>query len=323
MSLKIVSVSLLTTILLFSCAPKDEKLSRPDQNSKLKTNEFSSDDSVKLLAIAFDKEVEALHFMKASLNSDYAKLKNLNVQTVSESATKIVKHLTSVSANGSNDRVMVSDSNDVLQLSQVDLLATIDLVDGRIQRLEIKDDSAGQSTEELYVKDKGKKPTLSTLLVTNKLKHITVQKADADNTYSVDVDSVDALRTFNKKAPAEVYSDLSQVQAQMLISWDGKAESLNDKIKVLSTSVSHLKTAQNKMQAAMHSESDSELFVSLSECAALDGKIVMTTTKLRADSPVDKQLFQFDNSSLSVKEKTVFKAGDCASRPVVDLRKLL
>lgn len=323
MSLKVVSVSFITTVLLFSCAPKDEKLSRPDQNSKLKTNDFTGDDSIKLMSITFDKEVEALHFMKASLNSDYANQKNLNVVTVSESAIKIVKHLTSVSANGTDDRTVISDSNDVLQLSKVDLMVTMDLVDGRIQRLEIKDNSAGKSTEELYVKEMGKKPSLSTLLVTNKLKYITVQKADADNTYSIDVDSVDALRTFNKKSPSEVYSDLSQIQAQMLISWDGKTESLNTKIKILSTSMSHLKTAQNKMQAAMHSENDSELFVSLTECAALDGKIMMSTTKLKADSPVDSQLFQFNNSSLSVKEKTIFKAGDCASRPVVDLRKLL
>ncbi len=323
MTLKIVSVSLLATILLFSCAPKDEKLSRPDQNSKLKTNEFLGEDSAKLIAITFDKEVEALHFIKAALNAEYAKQKNINVEVVSESAGQIVKHLTSASANGNNDRMVVSDSNDIMQQSQVDLLATVTLVDGLIQRLDIKDNSAGQSTEELYVKDKGKKPNLSTLLVTNKLKHIAIQKADVDGMYTVDVDSVDALRTFNKKSPTEVYSDLSQVQAQMAILWDGKLESLNQKIRILATSVSHLKTAQNKMQVAMHSENESELYMSLGECATLDGKIMMSTTKLKADSPVESQLFLFDNSSLSVKEKTIFSAVDCASRPVVDLRKLL
>lgn len=317
MSTKKTLLPILVGLIFCSCAPKDEKLIRPDSGGKIQVQATSLDETFNLASIVFDKQVEALYFLKVLLNPEYARQKRLNVEMISESQRQTIHKITSTDLKNENENY--------LQTSQVDLLAVVSRDESaHIQSILIKDDSAGQSTQELFLKIKGKLADKSNLIVTNKNKRILFTRENGKNLYRVEIDSIDALKTFNKKNPTEIYNDLSQITAEIVIAWDGKIEMLNEKIKIVAVTLSHVKTAQGKSQINMQSDGPTDLTVTLGECGAMDGEIILNNLVPRSDVKTEKLILHFEDSSLTaVGRLNSFKASECSHRPIVDLRKLL
>ncbi len=312
-----VIISLLSLLLtLFSCSPKDEKLIRPDSVSKVKAENNSTDDLIKLSFIVFDKQAEAFYFLKALFNKDYAAQNKLLIETVSDTGTTAVKRISAAEAR--------NESEKFLQTSEVELLAVVTRDESKnISQVIIRDNAAGKSNHNLFVKENGRSTESPTLLVINKSKRLTFTAASA-GTFELETDSVDLLRTHSKKNSADMYTDLSAVTSRSTFLWDGKESNINDKIKLTALSFSHLKTSQVKSELALSSDGGVNLLIDLGPCVNWNGDIHFSAEKSKGSKSGRKFTFNLQDSSIQVSEPAQsFLAQDCATRPVVDMRKLL
>lgn len=258
--MRIIAFYLLVSSLLtlISCSPKDEKLIRPDSNSKVKTESNAADDLIRLSFVAFDKQAEAFHFLKAVLNKDYAIQNKLVVEMISEQGFKTVMHITSTEVHSETDKY--------LQSFQIDLLAVITRDDLKnILEVVIKDNAAGKSNQNLFIKESGRLANTPTLFVTNKSK-LMIFTAAAAGTFGLETDSVDLLLTRNKKNSNEIFTDLSAVSSRSVFIWDEKGSLLNEKIKMLMLSFNHIKTTQVKSEMFLISDNGLNLFIDLGPC---------------------------------------------------------
>ncbi|MFZ3231614.1 MAG: hypothetical protein WA160_15505 [Pseudobdellovibrio sp.] len=291
---------------LFSCAPKDDKLVRPDTGF-VKTNATpTSDEAVKLLFISIDRSVEALHFLKAALNNDYAIQKKIDVFNVDQKDLILKKQFLITSEKVEND---ISN-----QSAQINLISTIELeVDQTIKSVVIQDINVPVVQPQKEAAPADKQTTRS---VKNMNKIILVTKSAQPGFYDLEINSLDET---NSK---ENGNGMSNTFAKFTIAWDGKAESLMKDIVITSGLFGHNKYGVTKFIAKSVSVN---LIVSLSaECASVNGTISLTSSgKPEKNKQNEIYQIQIQDSSIKVQNKTLgMQAAQCSLRPVVDLRKL-
>lgn len=318
-SLKVNSFLVLTAVafILSACAPKDEKLIRPDSSAQFKTESITSDVSVKLAFAAFDKTLEAVTYLKVLLNPSFAQQKGLSVETLSTTANQSVVKI--VSSGVQNETATL------IQISEINLLATITKNEAQeIVTVLIQDNSGGQAKTELYSKSNGQKPAQPSVISLSKSKRILILKSQDAGVYNIETDAVDSIKSFNRKNLNEVYSDsLSQIQAKSRIQWNGKAESLDLSIKIISLAPEY-QPQLSKVRTQLVSDGPVELSVNANECSYFEGKIALTSVKTKADTVVEKQVLNFSSAGITVSDKPyTYKWADCKTRPLIDLTQSL
>lgn len=303
-------------LALFSCAPKDDKLVKPAVVGVQSVP--ASEDAVKMLFISLDRQVEALHYLKVALNSDFASSRKITLEDVAPGAKKL-------SANP--DKL---DTGDYLQTAPSNLLATVVMSDDKttVKTVRIQDNGNGLTEQALFPKANNPKNE-SVLSAKNIQKQITVDKLTTkdkdgnevvvDGKYAIEISAYDET---NAKVGGNGFSNTF---SKFTIFWDGKVESLNQDIKITSALLGQNKYGVTKFTAK--STEDSTLTVSLGElCASLNGSIKLTSTAKPAKGQSANEVYSVNvvDSSISVVGKSVsFQAAACASRPLVDIRKLL
>lgn len=302
MSIKLGLMIFAANLALFSCAPKDEKLNKPSSGvTSLAVP--NAEQAIKLLFISIDRQVEALHYLKVVLNSDYATSKKMKI------------------TDGANSEKIISapaeklDIGSYLQSGNVELRATVTLSEDKatVLAVHIEDNSHGAGVIELFGKTNATAPSIMSAKAKAKQIQIT---ADAKNSgfYSVVVDALDEV---NSKASGQ---GASSTFTKFTIAWDGKVESLNKEIPITSALVGHVKYGVTKSIATTTA---SALTVSLNEkCASLNGTVTLSA---KNGQYTDVYNLAVTDSSIVVEGKpgATYTAPACESRPVVDLTHLL
>jgi len=295
MSSKLGLVIVSAGLVLSACAPKDDKIVRPaDPNAPGATvTALSSEDMIKLTFIGFDRQVEALHILKAALSADYATQKKVV-------AADLIANVKSLSVPGG-----VTDKGDSVQ-DGLQAIVQLD-TDNTIKSVVIQD----QLPKNAGTKTVNSKASLKTLV-----KQISVVKKD-QATYDV---SITAIEETNSAAGG---NGSSSSFATFTISWDGKAESLNNPVHV--TNIWGIGQNKYKIASFTAKSVQSDLTISLdANCAKIDGTVSLTSTKGPKKGQTNETYnLTFTDSSIAVAGKSVsYQAAACASRPVVDLSKL-
>lgn len=298
MSSKLGLLVVAANLALFSCAPKDEKVVPVTGAGVLQT--LSASDSIKLISISFDREVEALHFLKAALNADYALQKKIDIQDIAANVKKI-----SV-VNGSDAKG--APLQDTLQ-------ATITMTEdgSSVKSVLIQD----LFTKKIETKQISKTSSLKSLAKQISVTKQTNEDGTYKNEYYVEITS---LEETNSIAGG---NGSSNTFANFTIAWDGKADSLNTVSIISIAALGHNKYGVAKFIAK--SASAAALTVNLkADCAELTGTVSLTSSsspkKGQPANPVYNMTLT--DSSILVDGSQMYQAAECASRPIVDLSKL-
>lgn len=306
MSTKLVVLVLAANLALFSCAPKDDKLVKPGAAPGVTATEApkSPDAASQLLLLSFDRQVEALHYLKLTLSSDYAVKRDVKVSD--KPPMKLVaSELTNLSTL---DYTQTGATNFIV--SEMTLND-----DQTLKSLTIKENPNVLINQLLFV---SAKMDTAVLKVTPLSKLITVTKvvnkdSTKPQTYNFNVESYDLVNTSGKVTDGV----MSDTFTKFTIEWDGKVESLNQDIKIVSALVGHAKGSVKFIATSLNST----LIVKLTdECTSQNGMMTLRSTDKKDNTtyPVT-----FNDSSISIAGRsTAFTAAACASRPVVDIRKL-
>jgi hypothetical protein len=300
MSFKLGLIFISANLFLFSCAPKDEKLNRPDTGAARALAAPGSEDAIKMLFISFDREVEALHYLKATLNADYATQKKLTVEDVSATVKKLSYE--SVDSKGLPMQNIVQASIELNDDKTVKSVIIQKLFDKKISEKKISETSSVKELSSL----------ISITPASTKVNNV---DTITPGYYYVESTSIAEV---NSKEGGNVSSNTF---ANFTFAWDGKPETLNNAISIKSVVIA----GHNKYQvikSTAKATQDTTLTVALdADCAKMNGEVVLQTTN--KGSPYENFKITLNDSSISVAGKSVsYKAADCASRPVVDLGKL-
>ncbi|OFZ31165.1 MAG: hypothetical protein A2622_00775 [Bdellovibrionales bacterium RIFCSPHIGHO2_01_FULL_40_29] len=304
MSSKNIVLAVVSTLLFASCAPKDEKLNRPNTGSFVESQ--SIDDQLKMSFVAFDKQVEALHLLNALMNPEYATAKNLSVSVVSETESVIVKSIKGLS---------LQKSAKMNHSSQVDMVATLTMdASGRIQSAELVDTGAVTLPHQLFAVSNGEvssKADLTLALARQKI----IFKNLGDGLTQLTVSALSEVTVNNGK---KTFEDILKIDTLAVIAWNGDAATLG-KVEFRSFDLKNVKHAQAKFELNLKSEK-SEMTVDLTgACTRFDGLVVFKSQAKTSD----RFTFSLTDSSIEIQNrKTKSTALDCASRPVLDLHRL-
>lgn len=304
MSTKLGLLAIAATVSLFSCAPKDEKLLKPGSGGGVtQLNEPTAEDGAKLLFLPIDRQVEALHYLKLALNAEYAKSKAIAFEDITVGERKIT-----IGA----DKL---DTGDYLQAVPANLVAKVTLSDDKtiVKSVVIQDSANGKGVQELFQKKDNK----SILSVKNYQKQISVLKSDKEEgMYNIEIFAIEET---NAMVGGQ---SLSKTSAKFRIAWDGKVESLGGDIKIVFADLENIKYGVTKYSAR---STESSLTVNLEGgCASANGSITLVNSKPKKGQAADAFKFTLTDSSIAVEgKKASFQSAACASRPTVDIRKLL
>ena len=299
MSLKLVPIFLVLLLAIFSCSPKDVKLSAEKPAGQ------SSEDNLKLSFMAFDKHIEALFVIKALLNNDYAVANGAEVKITAVENSNVQK--TVIIKN------QMKENQEFSQTGTTVLKADLEFDGSTLIAAKIYNLSEQQDVATLKLKNRG-----SDLTVNSIKKVITLKKINAN--YVIEILSVDELVVTKK---TESFIDVSRIVSAMTLEWDGLEASLGSANRIQSLNLHHLKLAHAKNEIVLNS-TESNLIVQLDgPCWQLNGILQTEAAKNGKTKQSEKYSFQFDNSTVQIVNKKISSpAADCASRPVVDLRKL-
>lgn len=313
MSSKAVVLLSLMGLLAASCAPKDEKLIRPVAPAK--TEIQSVDDSLKLSFIAFDKQLESLHLVKAILNADHAKNHGLVVSTVRD--TDVLGFKTQLI----EARELRSETKDLIQVSVSSFTAETALnVNGTVKFIRILSSPVQQASATMTLKKDGK--TLDIVEIETKSLRRRITLEQVGETFFLTTESVDEVITGNAKT-GEIFNDFSKVNSTASFLWDGNEATLTDKIEISDMTLSHLKTALAKSEVLLKSKSGKLTLNLADKCLRMSGDLEMENMKPIKNSKAESYQFKLVDSSISIAGKKAAAAAlECDSRPIVDIRKL-
>lgn len=291
--LSLISLSL----LIFSCEPKDQKLVRPALPSN-PTSQGAADgkyDNYKYVSVLIDREVEALHLLKALTNPEYAAAHGLKFQDMILSS-----------------ELIVSKIGEKTQTTQINYLVQLELnQDQSLRSVILTENSTNQMKEFLQLKMDSKSPELE---ITNTRKMIVIKKLEADSQYLVTVTTSDFLKMLGVSGFAENTAKFIATALK-----ENGDFAINEMI------LSHFRGGVPAANFAMKTKASS-LVISLNECSNLNGTLSLESVELNAKSlPLYANNFKYTNSKVEVeagKTKATFEAGDCSTRPIVELRKL-
>lgn len=286
------------SFLVFSCEPKDQKLARPalptnpsvqgaDANAKY--------DNYKYVLLLIDREVEALHLLKAVTNPEYAAAKGFKVE-----------------GNRLSSEAVVLKNGEVTQSVKMSYLVQLDLNDDQtVKSIILTEDKNSPIEETLQLKADSKNPELT---MKNTSKMVVFQKLEAEGQYLVTVTASDTLNLLG-------VSGFTENTAKFIAT----ALKENGDFAISNMSVSHFRGGIPASNFAMKTKSSS-LVLTLGECSSLSGALSLESVELSAKSlPLYANDFKYTNSKVEVtagKTKVAIEPNECSTRPVVDLKKI-
>ncbi len=285
---------LLTSIFLSSCAPKDTPLAKPGGS-----NANANAESNKHLLYLIDRQAEAIHLFKAVIDSEYAQKQKLNVEDVVVAGMPMKKLSSPARDFKAGNQVHKSETNLLLQIEKAD--------DQTVSGARFSENPEGPINRDTF--EDGSK----NITVKNKSKTITIKKL-ADGKYSAFMRHIDESNTVAGKS---ILINESQFTFSLV---EARAE-------ILEMTVKHNRYGSQTADLDMKSKSSSIKVDLKADCVSISGALQLESVMLRKDkTPVyDKSLDFTDSSVRGIANRDVIEqaAAECASRPVVDLKKLL
>lgn len=315
-------LSLVVIAMVTSCQPKDIDLrgyqavsvTSKDQKSTPMTDVETNN----VLAVAIERTIEPLHFLKATLNNHYAAQFDLerisiasDVETDELSEEILRTKIVDVSKNEKKNRVTNSD---VLINYKIDEFS----VDpsGKLRKLVLQK-NIFQDTKQTSYKDAvggGKRDDFQSESVNERL---VIRPAAADNVYIVKLTRIE--NTNSKKDKKTVL----KTESKLKIVWNGQNSTLDEAIKILSIEI-NVQRLGEKTGQVVQSDEQPELSVRLGQCVSIEGRMKYNPAN-SADSKITNpdEIILTDSTVQILSKKYKSQALPCETRPVVDLARLL
>ncbi|MBC7754268.1 MAG: hypothetical protein H7Z71_08530 [Moraxellaceae bacterium] len=316
-------VLLMTVIstLLVACQPKDVTIKKPfDDKAKIKDDGANTVENNKLLAITLDRQFEPLYVLKAVLNPQYAAVQGL--ETTFEPTTQVLT-LSAVNKMKTFDTPAFSSEYSL----KYDIKSLVKDTQGRLTSLILKSKVNEMIQSVGYVKT-GKKDDAGNLIVTNFTSQaaseiIMIQVTQTPGFYTVEVSRTeDTNSTADKK-------NLIATSIVSTIEWDGTAAGLDNEI---ATKLNALKVDRvgAKTTTLKYDEIVAALpvRVKIGTCVSASGSVTLVQRVMAqgadkmAPPTITNTIVELNDSSLKI-DKFSSEAKECATRPVVDLTRML
>ena len=314
------TVGLLLSALVFSCQPKDENL-RPVSPSD--TVLMNGTETNQMLALTFDRMAEAIHLLKASVNSDYAAQYNIEILTAQNAKATVTQDISNridisdLVINSKNKGVNTNAAELTSKKANINLSIKRLLTneDGVMEKFLITKDSADEIKNAGYKYEGKKANDFSSITLSES---VSIQKS-ADGIYNVQVSRIE--ETSSRKDRTSFV--ITKINFEM--TWSGKLNELGEslKLKLLNLTVERKGYKFGTIKAkALNSESDI-LTLNLGQCAALDGSIKLSfaqpSVKGKPVADIVRTIDIKDSQIILDQDDFSSSAADCGGRPVVDL----
>lgn len=312
---KQIGISLLGATVLFSvfsCKPRDvSMLPNRSGNSASVNAKTSKDNEYKMTIHAVERQVEALHLVKAILNTDYMNQKSLAIND--ENGIPVLRSKKKFIETKNNDFInRIGTNYEIINVSFNE--------NGSLRSLILKNTQLDTVRDSVELRENGKKKVDINFEPINKMIAV-YQASNQTNEYTIQITRVDKTNT---KANGATNLTLNTTS---IIEWSGQAEDLDKDIKISSIQTYLKRDLSDKVaQISDFKITNSSLLVSLKDtCASANGSFAIT--KMIATKPEATQeevAVQSKDSSFDIHDVGYTTlAQPCEIRPIVDLSRLL
>ncbi len=308
----VLCISLLSVLLLTTaCQPKDSKIETGNANTNNGLTIQSSDfDSAELLSLTIDRQVEALHLLKALLNPDYAAANKLAVtgelsQTLATVVSADGKSSVHAKAEGSK-KFEYGVNYQIIKLEKNEIGAVTEVVLKNNSTVSMQSKGVNGKTD---VQSKAR------------IELITIKSLSDVNNYSVSIDRLDETNSLAEK------KNFINISISYDFKWDGMVDSLNNEL-IVKTNSFYASRVGTKNTELKYRKIEANLAVKLDQCISINGSMkLVVDSKDRNLKPTEMNVVLIDSSFGSTLPANgaslLIEAASCENRPVVDLTKLL
>ncbi len=307
MSIRNFLISLTVFSILASCAPKDQKIAKPDSKASPAgtiSAPSGNADNYKYMAILLDRQMEVLQLFKILTTPEFALQKGFKVEDIEINTVKFKKitaHLTSSSEK-------LTFVKDISLLAQV-----ISDESGKILKISIVEDANLPSSESVTKTADNLK-----LFIKNKTTRLQIERSKTDDSVSATLDTVDQVEIKTAKS----------INVNFLkFNFTSIATDSGERFKINSIELNH--SRYGAADFSLKSTDKLDLIVQVDPlCTSVTGSLVLNSVEvdeIKKTPPYSRDL-KYQDSSLILKAGTDtydLKAAPCAERPIVDIGKLL
>ena len=302
--------TLIVSIALSSCAPKDEKLNSPSggsvqtQSVNIESNKL---ESARFLAVSLDRAFEGLALLKAVVNAEYATSQKL-AKNDDQFETDILDVTTGKRLEGNLAGQFSGRVNYTIEKHDVDQ-------DGKVSLLVLKSENTKLETKH-FVEASGKGSFVSSNNMNDRL---VITKGVREKSYVLTIEKTEEL-SLAKNVVA-----FANTQIKLEFTWDGSKEMLDQTVNVSALRI-NARMHGARSGALILKDISPVLEVKLGECISATGdlKIVKDVKNKIGEKPAELPvtLVKLEDSTLSM-DGVVSKAQACSMRPRIDLTRFL
>lgn len=306
MKIQILGVSILA-LSMFSCQPKDEKLSRPGSGGVgLSSKSISPADYNNLIAISFDRVGESLALVKAALSPAYADVNQLTVEGVQ--GRDIVNTDSQLVVKNKDKSVLKSNDSAKSETRYNHIVESlIKDENGKVLRVILRADESTKIENRGYKIQGKKQPFFKSITMNDRSE---VSKL-SDDTYLLTIIKTEEV------SPSQFETSYLNSQIQIKFAWDGSLAGLDQEIKILGVSLNA--RSHNLKTGAVSLKGSGDLSLRITDqCVSLSGQINLVKKDQENGTIVD-----INDSTISISAQNYQSvAQPCESRPYVDLTRL-
>jgi hypothetical protein len=307
---------------LVACQPKDVTITKPgDANVNSKNTGANSTELNKLLSVAIERQIEPLYLLKAILNPQYAQSQGLELTT---DANTQVTTLSAVNGLKKIDTPAYSSEYAV----RYEIQALVKDANNNLTLLILKNKATEFIQTAGYIKtgkkDKSGKEILTNISSKAATEFISIKLTQTPGVYSVEVARSEETNSAADKKNSIMSAIVSTIE------WDGSIAALDNdipmKLKALKVDRIGYKNASLKYDQITAAD---PILVKVGTCLSARGSVTLGVKIVdkKADkmTPVkfNNTVVNLEDSSIEINESFSSAAKDCATRPVVDLTRLL
>ena len=302
--------TLIISVVLTSCAPKDEKLNPPNSGSvqiqsiNIEGNKL---ESARFLAVSLDRAFEGLALIKAVVNSEYASTQKLTIND-DQFETDILDVTTGKSLEGAQVGQFSSRLNYTIERHDVDQ-------DGKSTLLVLKSENTKLETKHFT------DATLKGSFVSsnNMNDRLVIAKGVREKSYVLTIEKTEELSLAKNVV---VYAN---TQIKLEFAWDGSKEMLDQAVKISALRI-NARMHGALSGALILKDISPELEVKLGDCISATGdlKIVKDVKNKIGEKPTELPvtLVKLEDSTLTI-DGVTSKAQACDVRPRTDLTRFI
>ena len=306
---------------LVACQPKDVTITKPgDANVNSKNTGANSTELNKLLSVAIERQIEPLYLLKAILNPQYAQSQGLELTT---DANTQVTTLSAVNGLKKIDTPAYSSEYAV----RYEIQALVKDANDHLTLLILKNKATEFIQTAGYIKtgkkDKSGKEILTNISSKAATEFISIKLTQTPGVYSVEVARSEETNSAADKKNSIMSAIVSTIE------WDGSIAALDNdipmKLKALKVDRIGYKNASLKYDQITTAD---PILVKVGTCLSATGSVTLGVKIV--DKKADKMTpVKFNNTVVNLNDSSIeiglFEsvAKDCATRPVVDLTRML